>query len=116
MHVLVYISEDMYPTLACEDNPTLVFDCERFNQIIVIQWNEDFSYFGRQDPGDDDCILQQESCKIPVTDNADHEADILQCEGLGYCTVEYVQHQDNECDTGVTNYEQVIYECEDPSK
>ena len=108
------VSDDKFSALACEDSPSLVFDCERFNQVIVIQRNEDFSYFGRQDPGDDDCILQQGSCRIPVTDNDGHEADLLQCEGQGYCTVEYVHHQDASCDTGVTNYEQVVYSCENP--
>ena len=115
MYVIFLIfSDDMYPALACEDSPTLVFDCERFNQVIVIQWNEDFSYFGRQGLGGDDCILEQGSCRIPVTDNDDHEADLSQCEGLGYCTVQYGGHEDVSCDSDITNYEQVIYECEDP--
>ena len=102
----------MYAALACEESPTLVFDCERFDQVIVIQWNEDFSYFGKQDVGESDCILEQGSCKIPLTDNDDHEANLLQCEGLGYCTVQYGQHEDDSCG-GFTSYEQVIYECED---
>ena len=110
--LFVIVSDDMYPALACEDNPYLVFDCERFNQVIVIQWNQDFSYFGRQDLGDDECILEQGSCKIPLTDNDDHVADLSQCEGEGYCIVEYGKHDDVTCG-GVTNYEHVIYECED---
>ena len=103
----------MYPAIACEDEPKLVFDCERFDQVIVIEWDEDFSYFGLQDPGDDQCILEQGSCKIPITDNDDHEAELLECEGEARCVVNYTQHQDASCGNGLSNYEQVIYECED---
>ena len=99
----------MYPALACENNPTLVFDCERFEQVIVIKWNVDFSYFGRQDPGDDDCILQQGGCKIPLTDNGVHETDLSQCEGIGYCTVEYGQHEDDSCVASSTMNKLSIY-------
>ena len=103
----------MYPAIACEKQSGLHLDCERFDQVIVIEWNEDFSYFGRQDPDDDSCILQQGSCKIPVTDDDEHKADLLECEGEARCVVNYAQHQDASCVTGVTNYEQVIYQCED---
>ena len=111
--MLGYLSDDMYPAIACDDDTELVFDCERFDQVIVIAWNEDFSYFGRQDQGDDQCILQQGSCKIPITHNAAHEAELLECEGEAFCVVTYAEHADMTCDTYVTNYEQVIYQCED---
>ena len=106
----------MYPAIACDAQPDLVFDCQRFGQLVVMVWNPDMTYFGRQDPGDAECILEQGSCMIPVSDNTGHQADLEQCEDQGYCTVNYIQHTDGTCSNGVTNYEQVIYECKDPSK
>ena len=110
-HCVHLRSDDMFPALACDLSPQLVMDCERFNQVILLVDNNDFSYFGRQDGGEDVCFKEQGSCQIPLSNNAAHFADLEACEGEGVCVVTYVQHSDGTCDGGITNYEQVIYEC-----
>ena len=102
--------------MACESNPELAMDCDRFQKVIALVDDEDLSYFGQHDGGEDVCYKEPDGCEIPVTSDPDHLADLQACDGEGVCVVTFVQHPDETCTGGITNYEQVIYECVDTSK
>ena len=91
-------------------------DCERFQQVVALVDNDDFSYFGRQDGDEDVCVIEKGGCRIPLSSSASHCADLKACEGEEVCVVPYVQQADGNCEGGITNFEQVVYECVDPGK